>query len=792
MTSEKENCIRALAGLLHNPKCVSEIKQIVPEHWRDEIRQYIESSFVKDAARLAAGLQNQEQASTSNTDKLISIFCSLHSEGSRAPKALYWPSTELQIKRDVLFPVEDKDGAKAMKDVWAEFLERATTLRDVYEGAGDEALPCFIENLMLLMQRYLWSMPCGLKSLPDVSIYDHSRMTAALAALESRDILLLGGDISGLQDFIYTISADGAASALRGRSFYLQLLNEVLPRLILQTLNLPMTNLIYAGGGNFYLFMSSADQIKLNALRERLSKVLLAHHHGELYLALASIALKEDDFLGGEISNRWRDVGSALQRIKQRRFSELGDGLKDLFLPQGRGGNEVLQCRVCGLEHSQTKDRSAENKPRICPPCEEFEELGRDLRKAQYLALRYIKAGSVPDVSGERGTWIQVLRTLGFQVVIGPEDRAPKIEGAATLFALKDENTSRLNPRTDLAVGRRYFVNVTPIVQRKDINELKEKKFEEELRPDTVKPFDALQEQATGLKRLGVLRMDVDNLGNLFSKGLESPCLARIASLSFAVSLYFEGWVEYLAEERNKKDGKDRLYSIYSGGDDLFFVGSWDAVIELAREIRRDLTSYAANHPEIHASAGIALIGGKYPLYQAARDAGSAEEKAKAFVNAKGEMKNAITFLGQTIDWELFGTDDCGEVGTHKVHALMHQLESLLKPKESPRALLGILMDLQEKFSVEANRRQLEGSDKNKRGEKQVLFGPWQWLGFYYLKRMIRREQSRNQNFAKKVEEITSQLQQTQFSNIEWIGLSARWAELLLRNGESTGDRRNS
>jgi CRISPR-associated protein Csm1 len=784
MATLKETCLPALAGLLHNPIIVSEINQIVPDHWRDAVHKHIESVVVQDAARLAAGLQIQEQASSLQNEKLVSIFCSLHPEGLRAPKTLYWPSGELKIEKDSLFPVAEKEAGSAQRETWQRFLKQAVTLREVYLNANDEALPFFIENLMLLMQGYLWSLPCGLSSLPDVSIYDHSRMTAALAALESKDILLVGGDISGVQDFIYTISAEGAASALRGRSFYVQLLNEILPRLIVQTLDLPMTNLIYAGGGNFYLLIRAADQPKLNALSEHISKILLAHHRGELYLALAPIALKEDDFIGGEISNRWKDLGGALQRIKQRRFSELGDGLKSLFLPQGRGGNEVLQCRVCGLEHSQTKDRTAENKPRICPPCEEFEGLGRDLRKAQFLALKYIKANSAPDLAVERGTWEQILRTLGFQILIGRDSNAPDIGGAATLFALKDENTSKLKPRVDLAVGRRYFVNVTPIVQKKDIDELKEKEFEEELRRDAVKPFDALQEQSTGLKRLGVLRMDVDNLGNLFSKGLESPNLARIASLSFAFSLYFEGWVEYLAEERNKKDGKDRLYSIYSGGDDLFFVGSWDAVVELAREIRKDLTSYAANHPGIHASAGMVLIRGKYPLYQAARDAGNAEELAKTFISSNGEMKNAITFLSQTIDWNLFGTDECDKLGIDKVHALMHQLEELLKSKETPRALLGILMDLQENFTVEARRRQLEGSDKNKRGEKQVLFGPWQWLGFYYLKRMIRREQSRNPDFAKKVEQLTNQLQQKQFSNIEWIGLSARWAELLLRKGK--------
>lgn len=782
MNSKKENYILALAGLLHNPLFAPAITQIVPEHWRGDIQKQMDSSPVKDAARFAAGLQKQEQVSTSQTDKMRSIFCSLKIDGLRAPQPLYITPAELKIDESVIFPKPGKDAGNARKDLWQGFIKQASALCEIYKDAGDDFLPNYIENLMLLMQRFLWSIPCGLPSLPDVSVYDHSRMSAALTALGSKDMLLVGGDISGLQDFIYTISADGAASALRGRSFYLQLLNETLPRLILRMLHLPVTNLIYAGGGNFYLIVHSSDKAELDNFRVRVSKVLLTHHRGELYLALASLPLQETDFLGGRISSKWRELGGQLQRVKQRRFSELDNDLTALFTPKDHGGNEIQQCRVCGLEHPNTHERP-DGKPRICPPCEEFEELGKDLRKAQFLALLETEAGDIPTPDVEPGTWIQIINNLGFDIVIGKDDNVPAVSGPAVLYALKDELVGKLKPRINLSVGRRYFVNVTPSTKKKDIDELKDK-VDGDLYEDAVKPFDALQEQSKGLKRLGVLRMDVDNLGKLFSDGLESPCLGRIASLSFAFSLYFDGWVEHLAEARNKKDGKDRLYSIYSGGDDLFFVGSWDAVIELAREIRRDLSPYAANHPGIHASAGIVLISGKYPLYQAARDAGSAEEEAKAFINVKGEKKNAISFLGQTIDWELFGTEKCDKLGTDNVHALMHQLDEALTPKGTPRALLGILMDLQEKFSAEAHKRQLEGTDRNKSGERQVLFGPWQWLGFYYLKRMIKREQGRNADFAKKVEQLTNQLYEKQFGNIEWIGLAARWAELLGRKSK--------
>jgi len=60
--------------------------------------------------------------------------------------------------------------------------------------------------------------------------------------------LLLKGDISGMQDFIYTVTSKGAAKGLRGRSVYLQLLTEVIANWILRRLILPFVNLLYQGG----------------------------------------------------------------------------------------------------------------------------------------------------------------------------------------------------------------------------------------------------------------------------------------------------------------------------------------------------------------------------------------------------------------------------------------------------------------------------------------------------------------------------------------------------------------
>jgi len=103
--------------------------------------------------------------------------------------------------------------------------------------------------------------------------------------------VLIGGDISGVQNFIYTLSAKGAAKTLRGRSFYLQLLNEAVLRYVLRELGLPTTNVIYSGGGHFYLLAPPSAAQRLADIQQKIDRVLVKHHGTALYLAMESAAV---------------------------------------------------------------------------------------------------------------------------------------------------------------------------------------------------------------------------------------------------------------------------------------------------------------------------------------------------------------------------------------------------------------------------------------------------------------------------------------------------------------------
>ena len=124
------------------------------------------------------------------------------------------------------------------------------------------------------------------EELPDTSLYHHLKTTAAVAwctyqylvangtCWEREDLraaigkedeqryLLVGGDLSGIQNFIYTLASKGALKTVRGRSFYLELLIEAIVSRLLAALDLPRACVVYASGGGLYLLAPNTDTAK--------------------------------------------------------------------------------------------------------------------------------------------------------------------------------------------------------------------------------------------------------------------------------------------------------------------------------------------------------------------------------------------------------------------------------------------------------------------------------------------------------------------------------------------------
>ncbi|MBC7098293.1 type III-A CRISPR-associated protein Cas10/Csm1 [Candidatus Bipolaricaulota bacterium] len=760
------------------------------------------------ADRLSSGEREAKEEDLPKVKQLLSVLGRVDlpeaekDMGERPWQVRYWfKPAILRLARETLFPASSPsaDADSSLRGLWEGLKHGAMALQQAYE-AEEANIAAYLESMFYLLRGFTWCVPSAYwRSEPDISLFLHLHTTAALSACfaysldegslnegtihellkaikgntwpnEHEIVGLLAGDLSGIQSFIYSLhDPEGAAASLRARSFYLQLLTEAIARWILRELGLPITNALYIGGGGFTLIVPPSTKDRLEKLRRHVNKTLYKAHGISLYLGLAYVGLSPADLSleSGGLAAKYEELGKKLDLGKAKRFSELpDDALREIFAPKGTGGEadeeatQAVPCKVCGLE----VPRGVAGEERICPACVALQELGRKLIKAKYLFLAPVEPAELGG-SGPH-TWNEVLTAFGLRAEVLESLKQLPSDRPATLLSL--EEGAELPAAPKLAVGRKFLVNLVPIVSgNKELEEIKKLIASDESVPDVgrLKHFGVLARQSQGAPYLGVLRMDMDNLGRIFSRGLgKYTSLSRVATLSFLVSLFFEGWVKRIAEEVCKEThpaGWGRIYTVYSGGDDLFFVGSWDAVVELARRIRRDLREFTGRE-DLGISGGIALVHEKFPLYVAAKDTEQAEKAAKDV----RKKKDAFSFLGISLPWEEFGFD--GAEGTAAAWA--EKLADFMNRERLPRAVLERVQTFYGWYLREH--------------EKRGPHGPWIWHAAYWFARLgerLPKEDGEAQDAVQKLKEALSG--QGFERNIARLALAARWAELLTRKG---------
>ncbi len=270
-----------------------------------------------------------------------------------------------------------------------------------------DSYKAFSETLLNLLFKYAGCIPASTINFPDVSLYDHSKMTAALAVClydygqeadkNQNPFLLIGGDVSGIQPYIYQIVSKYAGKNLKGRSFYLRLLTDAVVKYILKELNLFQANAIYNSGGSFYLIAPNTlfVQKKLEQIVETIEQKMFQTHGVTLFLALDSIELSKDALMcrnGENLSKGWERLFQKRDQRKNRKFSSLvAANYADFFEPLSFGidTDKIIGEGISPEEKVRTVDEIGLVKELTYQQI----ELGKRLRDSNILA---VSQGEVP------------------------------------------------------------------------------------------------------------------------------------------------------------------------------------------------------------------------------------------------------------------------------------------------------------------------------------------------------------------------------------------------------------
>lgn len=688
-----------------------------------------------------------------------------------------------------IFPQENPQAtSRQYENLW-QALQRA--LQQFANGRSYQSID-FI-TLNALLHNFLSRVPAeGPGGSLDISLYDHLKTTAAIAACLQQELdrnrlnglykqepdemakpvcALVKGDISGTQDFLYLLTSSGAARGLRGRSFYLQLLTEAIAFWILRRFDLPIVNLLLAAGGHFYLLVPYQKGTELiGDLRQKIARRLWTAHQGDLSLTIDFAPVSALDFLESEnetaFSSKWDEVSRKTNIRKQKKWIDLDveQMVSGLFTPYQAGRTDSDQCQVCHGEWRSGTD-ALEGDVRKCRRCSEFEKLGNELRYPSHLLLFEVQEQD----PSRNCDWKSTLRAFGFKARIAQDNQRPDAPSDAKsaivyTFALPDDFPMNMThfqwEGFPVAYDFRLLAGATP----QKINDRGQQ---------VICEFSDLANASEGVKWLGVLRMDVDSLGELFKTGLGTRAsISRVATLSEALRLFFEGWVTQLSQQYNRhaQGEKDALYLIYAGGDDLFVVGAWSILPELAKEIRDDFRKFIGGD-HITLSGGIAIEHQKFPLYQLAEDAKEALDGKAKELKRNGKEKDAICFLQTALGWEQF----------EKIRSWQIHLRAMLKPEADVKALpRAFITRMAEIYAIyDTNRRHVIRSRSTQTSEQfheMIHYHRWQWRLVYQLHRFA----DRYKHFETTIDEFQGELKK-QGGIIDYLHILARWTELLTR-----------
>lgn len=461
-----------------------------------------------------------------------------------------------------------------------------------------------------------------------ISFFDHLKMTAAVgccvsewllaqgvsdyrkALLKEAELfcrqpvfLLYSAEFSGVQKFICTVSHQNPLRSMKGRTFFLELAMEHYVNELLTLCGLSRSNLLYSGGGHCCLLLPNTEQVKaaIQSWAGRFQEWLIEQFGVSLYLANAWIACTANDLC--DRTDQGGDAPGLFHRVSHQIEQQKAHPYSAAQIRLMNRPEPDSEGRECRIcGRVDTLSRSQDGKAELCRWCQLFEMLSDQVQR-----------NAVPVVMPTEGEEGLVL---------------PAAKGK-TLFRFTDRETA------------------VSLLKHKEPNDIKT-------------PADTDQNAV----RLGVCRMDVDDweeaLLNGFQRESKQPhqTLFKAAAFSRQLSWFFRCHVNELLNGL-------RVSVVYSGVDDVFFMGEWDDVVEGAMRIRGALRTFS--NQTLTISGGIALFAPPHPIQVAVRELAELEAVSKAHKNEEtgAVVKDAITLFvpdeRYCFSWEEFSSSVMGE-----------------------------------------------------------------------------------------------------------------------------------
>ena len=674
--------------------------------------------------------------------RLLPIFESLMRDFKKSGDYSYcYPLKE--ISPNNIFPglkeeMHPKDNEEAIGEYKKLFEEFVYALERLFHK--EENLELWFEHFDSLMMIFASAIPAARAGnvIPDVSLYDHSKITAALAvaiyiyhqhtnsmtieAIKDYDIkkfLLISGDFYGIQNFIFSDSGGAGknrAKILRGRSFAVSLFSELAADMLCREIGIPSSSLLLSAAGKFTVIAPNIEAVKKAVVdvESRVNDWLMKISYGENAIGMTFMEAAPEDFVSGRFIDFWDKLnekmeGKKFQKINLNKFGGTVEGYLDGFQ------NDLTHslCPFCGKRPSCPELEGSEfagEVRSICKVCHDHIFLGKNLvnparkgKDSDKDKKRIAITISDADIKGEK----LLEPVFGEYQVFFSDGQLNDMARAGQLLKHWDIT---IDPKGVVArdVTAKFVNGYVPVYKDEDFSDERileskksEKKKEEivdQMKKDVLKTFGHIANKALnpkkngdgycGIEALGILKADVDQMGLLMSCGLkpEQFTISRLATMSRQLNFYFAVYLPHLLKTDERFVD---IYTVFAGGDDLFLIGPWNRIIALAGFLHESFANYVCHNDEIHFSAGISLQKPHTPLDKLSITAEAAIEKSK------NSGRNRITLFSETAGWNEFARlmeiKDTLQLWRNKelvTNSMIYRLNDFIIMAESEKQLL--------------------------------------------------------------------------------------------------------
>jgi CRISPR-associated protein Csm1 len=756
-----------LSARHHAPKTEAERLLQLADHWSSAIDRREKN---EEEEKIVQGKYAYR------TTLLLSPFGRLNLRGSQnISSPVCTPIVPLSIGAHTVFPgacdrdPDDYNGSREVyQKLWHGFVKE-------FKQIPTEDSKDFLFTLQQLLAKYCWCIPSDTQKAPIVNLYEHLKTTAALvsclydhsleAKVDAETLRHSSGnlaatmvclDLSGIQSFIYDIASKKAFKSLKGRSYFLTALMDQMVHTVLKETGQSFSSMLYSAGGKAYFLLPNTTVVR-EGLERAMEKLEDQSYYGEgggifpavgkvtFHFNLSNKRVISPDLPDGhgDLGRLWKTVSDRASAKKNRRYERiLTDQFDDFFSAESPSailaGQTDQRCAVTGvpLKRGEGKLLNEQDRdgPVVTTRVYDHIKMGRLLKNASFALLA--------DSATHDLKFNQLGRTLSLR---------QEGEARSGQIRLRFNNTDFI-PESPIegAYGFTFYggnSQPTPRSPERDVAE-----FEDLCNNGLSKSGEPK------IEKLGVLRMDVDDLGKMFISGIPEAdkSFAAYATLSAQLNLFFSGYLNTIREE---DEFQNTLSIVYSGGDDLFAIGRWDRTLAFAERVREDFKRFVGRE-DLTISGGLTIVDHKFPVYRAAAMAGEDEKTAKSH-RCRGQAKNSITLFGKALNW----THEYPVVKTLKESLHAHLSDGL------SRAVLHII---QEAY--------VASLPDPKTGKVDLSY---KWQTAYKLKRMADRYGKKKPEIAAFINELNKDLlHNDDFGADQYLRLAAvasRWAEYELK-----------